>query len=56
MMGALLRRKLHLQSQKGHSTYVIPVSELPHLDVLFRKFGVDPKPTKNDGRTVESGH
>jgi hypothetical protein len=55
MMGALLRRKLHLQSQKGHSTYVIPVSELPHLDVLFRKFGVDPKSPNNAGRTAENG-
>jgi hypothetical protein len=47
-IGGVLRRKLHLQPQKGHSTYVIPVSELPHLDVLFRKFGVDQKSAKDD--------
>jgi hypothetical protein len=52
-IGGVLRRKLHLQPEKGHSTYVIPVSELPHLDVLFRKFGVDPKPPKNHGPSSE---
>jgi hypothetical protein len=41
MIGALLRRKLHLQTRKGHSTYVIPITELPHLDVLFRKYGIE---------------
>jgi hypothetical protein len=40
-IGALLRRKLHLQTQKGHSTYVIPITELLHLDVLFRKYGIE---------------
>jgi hypothetical protein len=54
-IGGILRRKLHLQPQKGHSTYVIPVSEFPHLDVLFRKFGVDLKPPKNDGQSTVSG-
>jgi len=49
MIGALLRRKLHLQTRKGHSTYVIPVTELPHLDVLFRKYGVEPEPPNADG-------
>jgi hypothetical protein len=53
-IGGILRRKLHLQPQKGHSTYVIPVSEFPHLDVLFRKFGVDPKPPKNDSQSTVS--
>jgi hypothetical protein len=46
-IGGVLRRKLHLQPEKGHSTYVIPISELPHLDVLFCKFGVDAKHLKN---------
>jgi hypothetical protein len=54
-IGGVLRRKLHLQPQKGHSTYVIPVSELPHLDVLFRKFGVDAKQPKDSGRSTVSG-
>jgi len=40
MIGALLRRKLHLQTQKGHSTYVIPITEQSRLNVLFRKYGV----------------
>jgi hypothetical protein len=54
-IGGLLRRKLHLQPQKGHSTYVIPVSEIPRLDVLFRKFGIDRKPSKNIERPNELG-
>jgi hypothetical protein len=44
MIGALLHRKLHLQTQKGHSTYVIPITELPRLGVLFRKYGVESGP------------
>jgi hypothetical protein len=39
-IGGILRRKLRLVPQKGHSTYVIPVSEVPHLGVLFDKYGV----------------
>ena len=50
-IGGILRRKLHLQPQKGHSTYVIPVSEFPHLGVLFGKFGVDPKSAKTDDQS-----
>jgi hypothetical protein len=46
-IGALLRRKLRVQTRKGHSTYMIPLSELPHLDVLFRKYGVESEPTSN---------
>jgi hypothetical protein len=49
MIGAQLRRKLHLQTRKGHSTYVIPVTELPHLDVLFRKYGVEPEGPRANG-------
>jgi hypothetical protein len=49
MIGALLRRKLHLQTRKGHSTYVIPVTELPHLTVLFRKYGMEQEPPDADG-------
>ena len=49
MIGAQLRRKLHLQTRKGHSTYVIPVTELPHLDVLFRKYGVEPEVPNANG-------
>jgi hypothetical protein len=40
-VGGLLRRKLHLQTQKSNGTYVVPLSELPHLDVLFRKIGLE---------------
>jgi hypothetical protein len=54
-IGGVLRRKLHLLPQKGHSTYVIPISELPHLDVLFTKFGIDRKPPKSDDQSTASG-
>ena len=54
-IGGVLRRKLHLQPVKGHSTYVIPVAELPHLGVLFSKFGVDPKPPHTNGQQTVSG-
>jgi hypothetical protein len=54
-IGGILRRKLHLLPQKGHSTYVIPISELPHLDVLFTKFGIDRKLPKNNDQSTASG-
>jgi hypothetical protein len=54
--GSVLRRKLHLLPQKGHSTYVIPISEFPHLDVLFTRFGIDRKRVaENDDRPAASG-
>jgi hypothetical protein len=54
-IGGVLRRKLHVLPQKGHSTYVIPVSELPHLDVLFAKFGIEAKRPKSDDPSMASG-
>jgi hypothetical protein len=54
-IGGVLRRKLHLLPQKGHSTYVIPVSELPHLDVLFTKFGIDSKRPQSNDHSTASG-
>ena len=50
-IGGLLRRKLHIQPQKSHGTYVIPIAEMPHLDVLCRKFGVGQTPPRDDDET-----
>jgi hypothetical protein len=46
-IGAQMRRKLHLQTQKGHSTYVIPIAEIPRLNLLFEKYGIEPHIPEN---------
>jgi hypothetical protein len=57
-IGGVLRRNLHIQPRKGHSTVVIPVEEIPRLDVLFTKYGIDRSPSKKTGghgRSVPNG-
>lgn len=39
-IGAVIRKKLYLKTQKSHGVYVIPQSELPKLDRLFEKYGI----------------
>jgi hypothetical protein len=40
-VGSMLRRKLHLKTHKSNGVYVIPVTELPRVDLLFSKFGIE---------------
>jgi hypothetical protein len=39
-VGNVMRRKLHLASRKSHGNYVIPVEELPKLDLLYSRYGI----------------
>lgn len=42
-IGSVIRRKLHLKTQKSHGVFVIPPSEMPKLERLFEKYGVSSK-------------
>lgn len=39
-IGAVMRKKLHLRTQKSHGVYVLGPSERPKLEQLFQKYGV----------------
>ena len=39
----LLRKKLHLKTQKSRGVYLIPLTERPKLDRLYEKYGIGPK-------------
>lgn len=48
-MGNIIRRRLHLQTQKSHGSFLIAITELPKLPALYRKYGIvgaeDEQPT-----------
>jgi hypothetical protein len=50
-MGGIIRKKLHLRTQKSHGVYVIPLSEESKLDRLFERYGIDP-----GDRAAETGN
>ena len=39
-IGSVIRKNLHLKTQKSHGVFVIPISEQPKLERLFEKYGV----------------
>ena len=43
-IGYLLRSKLRLKTQKSHGTFVIPLSEQPKLERLYKRYGLTEKP------------
>lgn len=42
-IGGMLRRNLHLKTQKSGGVYVLPLSERSRLDLLFSKYGMGEK-------------
>ncbi|MGO8753408.1 MAG: hypothetical protein ACLQNE_46320 [Thermoguttaceae bacterium] len=48
-IGGVIRKRLHLKSQKSHGVFVIAPSERPKLDRLYERFGIDLK----DGNGAE---
>jgi hypothetical protein len=40
-VGRILRRKLNLHMRKSDGVYTIPPSELPHLKLLFGRYGIE---------------
>lgn len=39
-IGSIVRRKLHIRTQKSHGVFVIPPTELPKLEWLYEKYGL----------------
>lgn len=48
-IGGVIRRRLRLNTQKSHGLYVIPPSELPKLERLCEKYGLEPKDEQDLG-------
>ncbi len=40
-IGTIIRDKLQLRTRKSHGVYVVPESELPKLDALFTRYGLE---------------
>ncbi len=40
-IGSVIRRKLHLKTQKSHGTFLIAPSEAPKLPHLYEKYGIE---------------
>jgi hypothetical protein len=47
-VGAFIRRKLNLKTQKSNGNYVIPIEELPRLATLYTKYGIESKESAPD--------
>jgi hypothetical protein len=41
-IGSIIRKKLHLTTQKSHGVFLIPFTEKPKLDMLYEKYGIAP--------------
>ena len=39
-IGTIIRKRLHLKTQKSRGVFVIPLSEKPKLDLLWERFGI----------------
>ena len=60
-IGTIIRKRLHLKTQKSRGVFVIPLSEKPKLDLLWEKFGIAEEKTRrseggepNDGEEAET--
>jgi hypothetical protein len=42
-IGGVIRKRLHLKTQKSHGTFVIALSEKPKLERLYERYGIDAK-------------
>ena len=57
-IGYVIRKRLHLKTQKSHGAFVIPASEVPALRRLYRKYGIESGDATEGGGAVtevESG-
>ena len=41
-VGSILRKRLNIRTYKSHGVYVVPVQERPKIELLCRRYGVDP--------------
>ncbi|MHB8256618.1 MAG: hypothetical protein ACYDHY_14460 [Acidiferrobacterales bacterium] len=48
-IGGIIRKKLHLTTQKSHGVFLIPFTEKPKLDRLYERYGIAPD-EPHDGR------
>lgn len=53
--GNLIRRRLRLATYKSHGVYVIPFSERPRLEMLWKKYGIETAPADIQEQAEPSG-
>ena len=41
-VGSILRKRLNIRTYKSHGVYVVPMQERPKVELLRRRYGVDP--------------
>ena len=41
-VGSILRKRLNIRTYKSHGVYVIPMQERPKIELLCKRYGVDP--------------
>lgn len=41
-VGSILRKRLNIRTYKSHGVYVVPMQERPKIELLCKRYGVDP--------------
>jgi hypothetical protein len=52
-IGSIIRKKLHLITQKRHGVFLIPFTEKPKLDMLYERYGI-PLDEPHDAQHIEA--
>jgi len=55
-IGSIIRKKLHLATQKSHGVFLIPFTEKPKLDMLYEKYGITSDELQGDTHTTALPH
>ena len=42
-VGSILRKRLNIRTYKTHGVYVVPMQERPKIELLCKRYGVDPE-------------
>jgi hypothetical protein len=48
-VGSMIRKRLHLRTEKSHGVFVIPFSETAKLPRLYEKYGIGPDEEEREG-------
>ena len=54
-MGYIIRRKLHIKTQKSHGVLIVPLTEHERLRYLYDKYGVSEAPDAGPAGRVDIG-
>ncbi|MGH8611535.1 MAG: hypothetical protein ACREYF_05695 [Gammaproteobacteria bacterium] len=54
-IGTIIRKRLHVKTQKSQGVFVIPLSEKPKLDLLWERFGIAAENARRSGGKPNDG-